>query len=98
MEFNKWYNFYFENHGKCPLCEKQLVMHCGCVNWECSLCQKSVREEGEWFALRAEKNYIRRRKQHQQLMDYYERREKRKNLDKHEKKHYIEADNQGVQE
>jgi hypothetical protein len=42
------------------------------------------------------KNTVRRHKEHLQLLDYYER--KRKNLDKHEKKHYIEADNQGIQE
>lgn len=95
MEFNRWYDFYFDNHGKCPFCGKQLVMHCGCANWECGLCQQTAKED-KWFAERAVKNTIRRHKEHLQLLDYYER--KRKNLDKHEKKHYIEADNQGVSE
>jgi hypothetical protein len=35
MQLDSWYDYYFENKGRCPECGRGLVMHVGCVGWIC---------------------------------------------------------------
>lgn len=42
---DEWYDYYFENEGRCPACKRRLSMHNGCVNWDCEDNKKRRKEK-----------------------------------------------------
>ena len=67
MEFNSNYDFFFENHGKCPECGAYLVPHDGCPNLNCEL-NSQIEDVKEFLR---KKKYGEKMKKHREGFDAY---------------------------
>jgi hypothetical protein len=97
MELNEWYDFYFENKGKCPECGRGLFPHIGCVGWvwgydktKCSIYKLSYKTFTGYINFIYIINRLRNR------FKYKDEYARRKNLDIQGKKSYFKTNDKGV--
>lgn len=99
MEFNGWYDYWFEYKGFCPVCGEYMVMSMGCYNSKCPMA-KRIAKEDDWTRIKINNlNNFRKKilKKNEKFFAGVKSR-KEKNLDTSSKKHYLEIDNQGISE
>ena len=98
MEFNKWYDYWFENNGFCPFCGKYMNMSIGCYNRICPMTVKAEKED-RWIFVKVrllEQLKKKEKERNERLFGGVGRKEQ--NLDTSSKKHYLKDDNQGISE
>jgi hypothetical protein len=91
MEFNKWYDYWFEHKGHCPECGKYMTMSTGCLSRNrCSFSKKAAKKD-EWVRKSINRFFLSIYRKNK-LKEKLDADRKRKNLDTSEKKHYSKVD------
>ena len=91
MEFNSWYEFFFENSGLCPYCRKGLTMHVGCTNIECFLCQETM-SNNRILKIRITAYNKRRKRERDYVLKRKNEAREKNYLDKSQKRRYAKTD------
>jgi hypothetical protein len=91
MELNEYYDYFFDNRGKCPTCGSHLVMHEGCINYNkghrCGDAMRRTYKDKD-FAVRRQLFSIFRSVINKRDEIYVYVRRQAKNLDKGPKKYH----------
>ena len=91
MKFSKYYDFYFENEGKCPECGNWLVPHIGCIGVKAGETEKNNCSYSKKRLVNFYNHHV--RDYIKFFMNRYAYKGKyKKNLDIQRKKTYIKTD------